>query len=159
MFCIGNTNEEIGKAFYPENLTRLYQLEGLNEENPAFSGLEISLLSWLHPATGFCQKLECALGLDFCKPHFNIIAPAYTTFFKSVCCSRLPTIILVFHQGERIICTFTSTGPDKFKYISSSLINTDWFLIRSARIKINPHFTRLEMIVLLILVVKKKHSN
>jgi len=75
----------IGKIFYPENLARFYRLEGLNEENPAFSGLEISLFSLLRPATGFCQKLECTLGLDFCKPQFNIIAPAYTTFFKSVC--------------------------------------------------------------------------
>jgi len=29
MSHIGNTNEEIGKIFYPENLTRKYQLEVL----------------------------------------------------------------------------------------------------------------------------------
>jgi len=40
MSHIGNTNEEIGKIFYPENLTRIYQLEGLKGENPAFSCLE-----------------------------------------------------------------------------------------------------------------------
>jgi hypothetical protein len=117
MLYIGNSNEEMGKTFYPETLTRLYQLEGLNEETPAFSGLEISLFSLLHPATEFCQKRECVLGLDFCKTHFNIIAPAYTTFCKSVCYSWLPTNIHVFHKGERIIDTFTSTAPDKPQYL------------------------------------------
>ena len=54
---MGNTDEEIRKTFYPETLTRLTQLEGINEENPAFSALEISLFSLLRPATGFCPKL------------------------------------------------------------------------------------------------------
>jgi hypothetical protein len=107
----------MGKTFYPENLTRLYQLGGPNEENPAFSGLEISLFSLLRPATGFGQKLECGLGLNFCKTHFNIIAPIYTTFFKSVSYSWLPTNILVHYKGERINYTFTNTGPDKPKYV------------------------------------------
>ena len=40
MSHIGNTNEEIGQIFCSENLTRMYQLEGLKEENPAFSCLE-----------------------------------------------------------------------------------------------------------------------
>jgi hypothetical protein len=65
---MGNTDEEIGKTFYPENLTRLYQLEGLNEENPAISALEVSLFSLLRPATGFRQKLEYALDSISVKP-------------------------------------------------------------------------------------------